>query len=155
MTILTKMRRSAYVLLLALQLTSCAEPPPAEQAITRALEKLEKAVEENKPLPVLNLVHEDFSANRSGRDMSRLEAEQLVKMALRRHRNINVVLTNIRVEPDPVREDVAMARFNAVVTSSSRSRFLPEDGQLYRVDTEWRLEDDWQLYRLESRRALE
>lgn len=149
------MRRSAYVLFLALQLAACAEPPAAEQAITRALEQMATAIEENKPLPVLDLIHEDFSANRSGRDMSRLEAEQLVKMALRRHRNVNVLLTNIRVETDAVREDLARAAFNAVVTSSSRSRFLPEDGQLYRVETEWRLDDGWQLYRLESRRALE
>lgn len=155
MKILKTMRRSAYVLLLALQLIACEEPPPAERAINAALEDMVAAIEENKPLPVLNHIHDDFRADRSGDQMSRMQAEQLVKMALRRHRNINVVLTNLRVETDSVRNDLARARFNAVLTSSSRSRFLPESGQLYRVETEWRLDDGWQLYRLESRRSME
>lgn len=133
----------------------CSEPPPAESDIRAALDDVEAAVEANEPQGVLDRLHDDFSFNRSGREMSRWETSRLLKMTLKRHQNVGLVLTNVRVEPDAVRADLARVKFNAVVTSSSRSRLLPEDGSLYRVDSEWRLDGDWKLHRLESRRALE
>jgi hypothetical protein len=142
--------------LLQALLTGCSDPPRASVDIEKALDEIEQAVEDNKELPVLNRMHDDFELTRSGREMSRYEAKQLLGLTLRRHRDVGIVITNLRVEPDPVRGDAASARFNAMITSKYDSRLLPDSGQIYRVESEWRLEDErWLLYRLDSRRALE
>lgn len=143
-------------LALLLLLTGCSDPPPAEDDIEKALDSMEKAVENNKPEPVLDRLHGDFKLNRSGHSLSRSEAERLLRLTLRRHQNVSVVLTRVKVESEPSRKDRARAWFSAVVTSSSRSRFLPEDGELYRIESEWALEGgQWKLLNVASRRTLD
>jgi hypothetical protein len=139
-----------------LLLAGCADPPPAEDDIEKALDSMEKAVENNNPEPVLDRLHGDFELNRSGRPLSRSQAERLLRLTLKRHQNVSVVLTRVKVESEPSRPDRARAWFSAVVTSSSRSRFLPEDGELYRIESEWGLEDgQWKLRNVASRRTLD
>lgn len=136
--------------------TGCSNPPPAEDDIEKALESMEKAVENNNPEPVLDRLHGDFQLDRSGRSLSRSEAERLLRLTLKRHQNVAVVLTRVKVESEGSRKDRARAWFSAVVTSSSRSRFLPEDGELYRIESEWALEDgQWKLLDVASRRTLD
>lgn len=147
--------RTALLMTLLLALSACSEPPAAEADIEKALAAMETAVQENKPGPVLERLHSDFELNRSGRTLSRSRAEQLFRLTLQRHRNVSVVLTRIKVEADASRRDRAKAWFSAVVTSSSRSRFLPEDGALYRIESDWALEDgQWKLLHVKSERTL-
>jgi hypothetical protein len=134
----------------------CSSPPPAEDDIEKALNSMEKAVEANNPQPVLARLHSDFDLNRSGRSLSRSEAARLLRLTLKRHQNVSVVLTRVKVESEPSRPDRARAWFSAVVTSSSRSRFLPEDGELYRIESEWALADSqWKLLNVASQRTLD
>jgi len=148
--------RFTIAVLAVFALAGCSQPPPAENDIEAALEAMEKAVEQNQPEPVLGRLHSAFRLDRSGRSLSRMEAKRLLRLALKRHQNISVVLTRIKMESDASRRDRAQAWFSAVVTSSSRSRLLPEDGELYRIASDWALEDgQWKLLNLASRRTLD
>lgn len=150
-------RLSAYSLLILLQLTiaGCSPPPPAEASIRKALDTMSQAVENNDPAPIVERLHGDFDMKRSGEPLNRFQAVHLLRFTLKRFRHISVTLTNIRVSPDSVRKDTATATFNALVTGSN-NRFLPQTGQLYRVESTWRLDGgEWKLLHMESKRALE
>lgn len=141
---------------LALLLTGCGSPPPAEQAIEAALARIETAIESQNPVALMMEVHSDFSYQRGDSEpLNRTMAKTLATHTLRSYRSVSVTLTNIQVEPDSIREDMANVRFNALVTAGGGRSFLPEDGNLYRIDSVWLFDDDWKVQQMTVRRALE
>lgn len=146
---------SALLILLALWLTACSKPVATEDAISQAIKDIAQAIEERNSSAVITHLHEDLQINESSRGVLDLEqARRLLMATFFRHRNINVLLTNIQVTPDNLRDDLASAQFNALVTGGSGG-ILPSQAQLYRIHSTWRNDGEWQLVSLQAKRALE
>ena len=124
---------------LLLVLAGCSRSDP-EQAVRAQLEVLQQAIDARDAGAVEDLLAEDFIGNEG---MDRRGAKQLAAAVFLRHREIGARLGPVTVELRGERE--AIARFSVLATGGSGG-LLPEQGQVYQVQTGWRLQDgDWKL----------
>lgn len=151
-----KHTRFTLLLLCLLVLTGCSKSPP-EEAIEAAIRDMAEAVSERRGAVVSARLSDDFVLEQYGgqRLMDRDDTRRMMAGLLMRYQDIRVVITNVSVTPDTLRDDLAQASFNALVTGG-HGGLLPAQGQLFRVSTDWRLDgNDWQVTRANARRALE
>ena len=124
---------------LLLVVSACSRSDP-EQAVRAQLEALQQAIDARDAGAVEDLLAEDFIGNEG---MDRRGAKQLAAAVFLRHREIGARLGPVTVEPRG--EGEAIARFSVLATGGSGG-LLPEQGQVYQVQTGWRLQDgDWKL----------
>ncbi len=124
---------------LLLVVSACSRSDP-EQAVRAQLEALQQAIDARDAGAVEDLLAEDFIGNEG---MDRRGAKQLAAAVFLRHREIGARLGPVTVELRGERE--AIARFSVLATGGSGG-LLPEQGQVYQVQTGWRLQDgDWKL----------
>lgn len=146
--------RIVMISALASLLLACSKPP-AKEAIATAIKELAAAIEARQSSTVLGYLGDDFTLQESRQgNLDREEVKRLMMLVFYRHRETSIVLTQIDITLDPVRTDKAEARFNALVTGGSGG-ILPDQAELYRLNSEWRLDGDWQLQQLSAKRALE
>ncbi|WP_162925879.1 nuclear transport factor 2 family protein [Isoalcanivorax indicus] len=154
---MTKHTPSLLALLaLTLLLGGCSQTPP-EEAIEAAIRDMADAVSQRRGAVVSARLAESFSLSQyEGRSqMDREETRRMMAGLLMRYPDIRVIITQVSVTPDGMREDRAEARFNALVTGGTGG-LLPERGQLFRVASDWELIDgDWLLIRASAARLLE
>ncbi|HMT37863.1 MAG TPA: nuclear transport factor 2 family protein, partial [Thermomonas sp.] len=125
--------RLGYVGLL-LVLAACSRSDP-EQAVRAQVDALQQAIDARDAGAVEDLLAEDFIGNEG---MDRRGAKQLAAGVFLRHREIGARLGPVTVELRGERE--AIARFSVLATGGSGG-LLPEQGQVYQVQTGWRLQD--------------
>ena len=124
---------------LLLIVSACSRSDP-EQAVRAQLEALQQAIDARDAGAVEDLLAEDFIGNEG---MDRRGAKQLAAAVFLRHREIGARLGPVTVELRG--EGEAIARFSVLATGGSGG-LLPEQGQVYQVQTGWRLQDgDWKL----------
>ena len=124
---------------LLLVVSACSRSDP-EQAVRAQVDALQQAIDARDAGAVEDLLAEDFIGNEG---MDRRGAKQLAAGVFLRHREIGARLGPVTVEPRGERE--AIARFSVLATGGSGG-LLPEQGQVYQVQTGWRLQDgDWKL----------
>ena len=154
MTFLGSRRQTAYLCLVLLQLllAGCSRPP-AEDAIRAALSDMAQALEARDSGPVMDRLDDSFHARSGNGELSRRDVQRLLLASFYRHQSISVTLSNIQVQTDGSQR--ARVTFNALTTGGSGNSWLPDTAQLYRIDSQWVLNDDWQLLSAEARRALE
>ena len=125
--------------ILALVLGGCARSD-AEAAVRGRLGDLQAAIDARDAGDVQAVLAEDFIGNDG---IDRRGARQLAAAVFLRHRNVSARLGPIVVEPRGERD--AVARFSVLATGGTGA-LLPAQGQVYEVETGWRLVDDeWQL----------
>jgi hypothetical protein len=152
-----RQRFPAYIALVTLQLllTGCSSPDPAEQGVADALSRISDAVEAKDSKAVMAEIDEDFVLRRTGQeDLNHFLAGRTLRHMLDRYRDINVVISGLDVTQDPLRNDLAHVRFNTLVTGG-QGGLVPERGELYRIDSQWRYDGQWRLLNATARRALE
>ena len=124
---------------LLLVVSACSRSDP-KQAVRAQVEALQQAIDARDAGAVEDLLAEDFSGNEG---MDRRGAKQLAAAVFLRHREIGARLGPVTVELRGKGE--AIARFSVLATGGSGG-LLPEQGQVYQVQTGWRLQDgDWKL----------
>lgn len=124
---------------LLLVLAGCSRSDP-EQAVRAQLEVLQQAIDARDAGAVADLLAEDFIGNDG---LDRRGAKQLAAGVFLRHREVGARLGPVTVELRG--EGEAIARFSVLATGGSGG-LLPEQGQVYQVQTGWRLQDgDWKL----------
>ena len=124
---------------LVLVVSACSRSDP-EQAVRAQVEALQQAIDARDAGAVEDLLAEDFIGNKG---MDRRGAKQLAAAVFLRHREIGARLGPVTVELRG--EGEAIARFSVLATGGSGG-LLPEQGQVYQVQTGWRLQDgDWKL----------
>ena len=124
---------------LLLLVSACSRSDP-EQAVRAQVDALQQAIDARDAGAVEDLLAEDFIGNEG---MDRRGAKQLAAGVFLRHREIGARLGPVTVELRGERE--AIARFSVLATGGSGG-LLPEQGQVYQVQTGWRLQDgDWKL----------
>lgn len=133
---------------IALSLGACAKQG-AEAEVRVRLGELQAAIDARDAGDVHALLAEDFVGNDG---LDRRGARQLAAGTFLRHRDVSVRLGPVDVELRGERD--AVARFTAAATGGSGAA-LPEQGQIYRVETGWRLIDGkWQLLNASWKPAL-
>lgn len=127
------------MLLLTIGLAACKGTSP-EQAVRAQVETLQAAIDARDAGAVDELLAEDFVGNDG---MDRRGAKSLAMAVFLRHRDVTVTLGPTSVE---LRSDSdAIARFSVLATGGSGG-LLPDSGQVYQLETGWRLVDgDWRL----------
>ena len=124
---------------LLLVVSACSRSDP-EQAVRAQVDALQQAIDARDAGAVEDLLAEDFIGNEG---MDRRGAKQLAAAVFLRHREIGARLGPVTVELRGERE--AIARFSVLATGGSGG-LLPEQGQVYQVQTGWRLQDgEWRL----------
>jgi len=130
---------SGLALVVCLLLAACAKDDP-EQAVRRQVEAMQAAIDARDAGDVEALLAEDFVGNEG---MDRRAIRQLAAAVFLRHREVAAKVGPVRME---MRGDSdAIARFSVIATGGSGG-LLPESGQVYQVETGWRLVDgEWKL----------
>ena len=126
-------------LVLAIALGGCSDESP-EQAVRAQVATLQAAIDVRDAGDVEDLLAEDFVGNEG---MDRRAIRQLAAAVFLRHKNVSAKLGPVSVE---LRGNTdAIARFSVLATGGSGG-LLPESGQIYQVETGWRLVDgEWKL----------
>lgn len=135
-------RKVTHAVLLAtvlLGLLACSRTSP-EQAMRVQVDALQAAIEARDAGDVHAVLADDFIGN-DGRD--RRGARQLAAATFLRHRNVTARFGPVTV--DMRGQGDATARFTVLATGGSGG-LLPDSGQVFDVETGWRLVDgEWRL----------
>jgi hypothetical protein len=122
-----------------LALAACARPTPEQQVRARIV-ALQQAIDARDPGDVEAMLADDFIGNEG---LDRRGARQLAAGMFLRYRDVSAKLGPATVELRGQRD--AVARFGVLATAGSGG-LLPENGQVYEVETGWRLVDgEWML----------
>jgi hypothetical protein len=125
------------IIWLALLLSACAKPAP-EQALRDTLAKLESAATAKDSAAFFTHFAEDFAGSEG---MDRDNFRRYVQIIWLRHKDIGVQMGPLDVK---IMEERATVNFS--VALSGGQGLIPDQGQIYQVQTGWRLDgDDWKL----------
>lgn len=136
-------RRAISVFLFAflpLVFSACHKTSDEEQ-IKQIIQQISKAVEENKPASIAEVLHKDFRANGN---MDAQQVKQLLLMVGMQHQSISMMIISAKTVVDPVYTDKAETVLSVVMTGSSGS-MLPSDASARVVTLQWRKDDDWKI----------
>ena len=123
----------------ALLVAGCGKDDP-EQAVRLQVEAMQAAIDARDAGDVEDLLARDFVGNDG---MDRRAIRQLAAGVFLRHREVAAKVGPVSVELRG--ESDAIARFSVLATGGSGG-FLPQSGQVYQVETGWRLVDgEWKL----------
>lgn len=123
-----------------LALTACGAPPPAEQQIEATIAAMEQALEAGEVGEFMDPIADDFIAENGGLD------RRALGFLIRRERlaRERIAVTRFDTEVELVSETRATAVFRALATGGSG--LLPDEGQLWRIETAWRLDGgEWRM----------
>ena len=132
-------RLAAPALLVALLMAACSASPP-EQAIRKQVQAMQSAIDARDAGAVDDLLADDFVGNEG---LDKRGARQLAAGMFLRYRDVSAKIGPATVELRGERD--AVARFSVLATGGSGG-LLPDSGQVYEVETGWRLVDgEWKL----------
>ena len=128
---------TAWLLLAALLLPACKRTPP-EQALRETITKMQAAGEARDMDALFDPIAEDFAGEQG---MGRKEFRRYMTLVSMRQNSVGVTLGPIDIK---LFGDRATANFTAAITGGPG--FMPNQAQVYEIETGWRLSgDDWQL----------
>jgi hypothetical protein len=128
------------LLALCAGLVACGEKMSVEQQIIAVIRDMEARIEAGERRPFMAHISEDFSGQNGS--MNREQVQALMIMQLNRYQRLQGQLFPIQVIETG--EETASARFRALVTGGPN--WIPESGQVFAFDTQWRRVDgEWLL----------
>ena len=134
------MKLAFCLLLVALLSAGCSEELSVEQQIIATIRNMEYAAEEGLHLEFMGYVAESFGAQQDS--MDRREFHRFMIFQINQNRRLRAQLFPIFVKHTGT--GTASAQFRVLVTGGGG--LLPENGQLFDVETQWRRDGgDWQL----------
>lgn len=138
---------ACVLLMVILALAGCSRMPP-EERLRASIDGLQHAVEQHDGSALQKAIAEDFI----GPDgLDRDGARRMAQMMFLRYRDVGVNLGPLDIE---LRDQHATVRFTAALTGGAG--VLPESGQLYDVETGWRLEEgEWRLVNADWKSRLQ
>ena len=123
---------------MALLLVGCAPPAP-EEALRAAVREVHAAIEGRDAGALKSYLADDFIGPHG---MDRDQARRTAALYMMRHEKVLFTLGPLDVD---LQESHATVRFTAALTGGS-GFLVPERGNVYKVETGWRLEGgDWKL----------
>lgn len=143
MTLGKSLRTVSTGLVVGLLLCHCARTTP-EQQLRKTMAGLQSGIEERDAGSVKRVLAEDFIGPNG---LDRTGAVRMAQVMFLQHRDVGASIGPLQVEWFPTRAapDHAAVRFSAVLTGGSGA-LLPDQAQVYQVQTGWRRKgDEWQL----------
>jgi len=132
------LRVSSALAIVAVLLLGCTRTAP-EQALRESISALQEAVEQRDASAVRGWLAEDFVGPGG---MDRDGARRLAALTFLGRREVGVTLGPLDLSVQP---EHATVRFTVALTGSSGG-VLPDAGQVYDVETGWRMEEgEWRL----------
>lgn len=132
-------KRCAGIALMLLLLAGCARTAP-EQALREALSGLQATIEKRDASGLQGMLADDFIGPEG---LDRDGARRLAQAMFLRYRDVGAKIGPLDITLQGDRH--ASVHFSAAV-SGGAGAVLPDSGQIYDVETGWRLEDgNWQL----------
>ena len=129
----------SLALFLLVALAACTREAP-EDAVRKQVEAMQTAIDARDAGDIDDLLADDFIGNDG---LDRRGARQLAAAVFLRHRDVAAKVGPVSVELRG--ETDAVARFSVLATGGSGG-LLPDSGQVYQVETGWRLVDgQWRL----------
>jgi len=129
--------RPALCAFFLLLLAGCSREPP-EAALRATITEMQQAAEAHDTDALFEPIAEDFAGSEG---MDRKAFRRFVTLMSMRYKSVGVNLGPMDVK---LIGDRATVTFTAAITSGPG--LLPDQGQVYEVDTGWRLEgSDWKL----------
>lgn len=126
--------------LVALCLTACGEKLSVDQQVIATLRNMEYAAEEGQHLEFMTYVADSFSGQQGS--MDRREFHRFMIFQINQNRRLQAQFFPIYVQETGA--DTASAHFKLLVTGGAG--LIPENGQLFEVETQWlRDGSDWLL----------
>ena len=126
------------MLLFAAVIAACARPQP-EEALRKALEGVQAAIEARDAGGLADHLSDDFIGPGG---LDRDGARRLAALHFMRHGDVGVIPGPLDIE---LQDGHARVRFSAVLSGGS-GRLLPDSAQAWQVDTGWRLVDgEWRM----------
>lgn len=137
--------------IIALLLYGCSKPPLEEQ-LSEYTRELISSIETMDTSGVLSWLHEDFQTqDGKGKDW----VQQIMTVYRLRQQSAGVTVASLSVEADNDYTDQATVMINAALTSTHNTRFLPDQGQVYRIRLTWRDSGgDWQIIHADWEKLL-
>ncbi len=127
-------------IILGLLVASCNPPPTTEQRIIAEIRDMEAQIEAGERRRFMQHVAEDFRGQGGGMNRDQLRA--YIVLQFNRYQDLDARIFPVTVTEISALE--ATADFRALLTGGAG--WLPEDGQLFQINTHWRLEGgDWML----------
>jgi hypothetical protein len=133
-------------LLAAVLLAACGPSGTVEEQIRARIADMEAAGEAGERGAFMGFVADGFEAQ--DRAMNRDDFRRFMFLQFSRQRRVQAQVFPITVEAQG--PNLATARFKVLVTGGGG--LIPEDGQLFDVETQWMLDGgDWLLWRADWR----
>jgi hypothetical protein len=124
-------------LLLLAAMVACHRTPP-EEALRNTISEMQAAIAAREAGTLLEHVAEDFIGPEG---MGRDDARRLAQVMFLRNRDVGIHAGPLDIA---LQDDHATVRFSAAVTGGAG--LLPDTGQVYDVETGWRLEEgEWHM----------
>ena len=138
--IMKKLATIILILVGILSLLSCSKTDELS-VLNNRIDKLVTVIEEKDPHQVKHFLASDFSA---ANNLNKARFTIFMQYQLKRHKNVIVTVTDKNVVLNKTHADVI-----AKVLLIGAGDWLPERGQLYKIESRWTKEgDDWLLSRL-------
>jgi ketosteroid isomerase-like protein len=136
------------LLVACLLAVACSRTSP-EQAVRKQVEAMQSAIDARDARAVDDLLADDFVGNDG---LDKRGTRQLAVGMFLRYRDVSAKIGPATVELRGERD--AVARFSVLATGGSGG-LLPDSGQVYQVETGWRLIDgEWKLLSAEWKPKL-
>jgi hypothetical protein len=142
------LRISLLFTFLLMSLLGCSEPPlPAEQQILNNFESAKIALEQLEPKELREILAENFEIIGLHKQYDYGLIKKTMTVFRFRKQKINIILSGTTVTLDKYNTHLASLKSTALVTGGKG--LLPEDGRLYKVNSQWRLYDNqWKITKL-------
>jgi hypothetical protein len=133
-------RFPAWIVVVACLLAPACSRTSPEQAVRQRIDAMQAAIDARDAGAVDDLIAADFVGNEG---LDKRGARQLAMAMFLRYRDVSAKIGPATVELRGARD--AVARFSVLATGGSGG-LLPDSGQVYEIETGWRLEDgEWKL----------
>jgi len=132
------MRHSVFVFIVVL--CACGPDTPHEQRLRELIDQMEHQAESGNIGDFMDQVADDFSGEEGA--ISKVELKKLLRVQILKNTRVNALISGYEYELFENRAKVSM---NALLTGGTRG-WLPERGELFKINSAWRLSDDnWEL----------
>ncbi len=141
-----RMRIAVGMLLVGLLLGACGKEPSVEQQVIATLENMKQDAEAGRHMDFMRYVADDFDGQLGSMDRRDFHRYMLLQMNENRRLYAQFFPIYVQAEGTAKPATEASARFKILITGGGG--LLPERGQLFEVETEWKRDgSDWRLLR--------
>lgn len=128
--------RYGFLILIVLSagLFACSKPP-AEAALRSDIERIAQAVQAKRSQDILPFIDDQMT---TAQGLGKQDLQRMLFVYFRRYKNVSVTISRLDVD---MSADERRARVLAIVLLSGAKNLVPQSGNIYRIESDWYLND--------------